>query len=1564
MKSPLGTIVQTTGEVESASNSANDLMHTPTSVTRKPTLTNVVDDAAICRALATPHPPLNKKRQQQQSNNNVNVGHNSTNNVNSIALSETEKRANARKAALEEAKSVLSAISLGGGESSSSSAADTHRMSSISENAMVENSMQQQSLSSPPPPPNNDLSSPDQTKQTPKSRSDAVAAAKRRAEERKRAAVAGGGGSAATGVGAKDNNTSSSQLTTTTNAATGRVDTTNDNNQMDWFNLLGVVTNPGYDSWDGTGSSTVPQSYSSSHSRTTSQHHKRGTSSRHGGLSSHGTPISLDHVGSDGTRGSGDTYAASILAAAGLPEWAGYANTTSASASATMGSVANSLDEFTGWFDHYSRKYLGTVPGIDGASSLLGEGEDYGGDGSGIVGNMGLRRSGSSTIIWEEYEPEFGPDDIPELQLEELPGEIAELDLGSVERFLRECGILGMRFEDRGGGFHAMRNKAKLKQQQLDEKDQIAIDQEEDGGKQEGKKATARTNPEVAKAIEAVPEIFFSPYFDLTDPICFENLLVVSDEEVAQIRAKEAELHALAEQKVKEAEEVARKDAENQTWAPRPPPRHAPATGGGGNDLNSLPKQLGMSMTKDAKTSSSPADGNVIALRKPETFTTHLDYIELALLDQVRSKSDSFFRETNRFSELQQLVTASVDEVRSLRTDMQSLRERCVTNVELIPIMDDSRHDLRAISRVLEAVEDVVNCKMSIASLMSAGDHLGAVEAIRLARTLLAASPDDEDENDNHTNENGIASTHQPQQHRLCLGKLKALSKVGEQLNEYEKLVVRNLTDELVETFLSWGSEKTSLEDGGTSGSVDYRAPPRVSLSLERRSNLREVVQSLRKCGHLSDAGVAYQKKLCELISVTLKAIVTECVADAATNSMSGGDTSTPAKGTMAGVASMSLDQFLNCINMLFEQVLGLLWGAVAVNKFCIQEGIILDDKARTSDSTSAENREANAAQHTPSATAAALAAAADLSEKSVSELLRLRREAHSLVSFDGMRQLWDTSLTFTLQLERFSGRKAYGLRSTLLAQAKSFVERKHEANMSTLVAALDSERWVQCTVSADRQAALTRLCSGRAAFTSRKPAAGSIDNIASPSVGGGRDKMTDAEVEGVRFKVVWSALLLLEMVMDDVACAAHFQTLATNVVGKVSELLRLFNTRATHLVLGAGAIHSAARLKSINAKHLAIVTQCIGIVLAILPHVRAALMAQLPAKQHSLLHDIDKIKTDYTEHSEKILSKLVSIIGGIVEHSLAAKIPSSNFDTRASTASTVEDDAVDCCPFIDSVMTNTKKMHQVLNVMLPPELLRDVFSRIFAYLDHKVPSLYKDAALKPTDPINPSQSRFSMPTTEEGKRQMVKEVECMTKTLNGLSGVEPWNFTAMKVLEQELDIEEEESLPVVDTFMPSPVSDDVVAQSEVDSDEKKETEDGDDQALAESRSPPEGKAQMNHDNKAEDASDVKDHQSEGELQPLEDVAAITEDLTEATQAAAPAEQIHEMTEDFPSAEDNETQPLEEEVTASETELTVVDTNVEDNAEPPAEDRHNKPASIGNDAPATKSSDEAVDLLS
>jgi vacuolar protein sorting-associated protein 54 len=373
------------------------------------------------------------------------------------------------------------------------------------------------------------------------------------------------------------------------------------------------------------------------------------------------------------------------------------------------------------------------------------------------------------------------------------------------------------------------------------------------------------------------------------------------------------------------------------------------------------------------------------------------------------------------------------------------------------------------------------------------------------------------------------------------------------------------------------------------------------------------------------------------------------------------------------------------------------------------------------------------------------------------------------------MKRLWDSCLAFTLQVETITGQKAYVLRSALLAQAKAFIERNHESNMSNLAAALDSERWVQYDVSLERQSSLDRLCSGRAVLASKESVVGITEKESS-------ERSMFAEVEGKKYRVVWSCLLVIEMIMSDIACAAHFQTLATNVVGKVCELLRLFNSRSTALVLEAGAIQSSARLKSINAKHLALVTQCVGIIRSILPHVRAALMAQLPSKQHALLVDLDKIKQEYADHHDKVLNKFVNILGGIIDHNLTPSIVGTDFDSRCKPDSR-DNLNVECCPFLEGVITNTRKMHQVLVALLPLEDLMDVFSRIFSHLDSQVPKLFFSAD-------SDDKTAFALPVTNEGKRQMILEVESMARTLNDLANVRPWDFGAVKFVARRLEVD------------------------------------------------------------------------------------------------------------------------------------------------------------------------------
>ena len=250
-----------------------------------------------------------------------------------------------------------------------------------------------------------------------------------------------------------------------------------------------------------------------------------------------------------------------------------------------------------------------------------------------------------------------------------------------------------------------------------------------------------------------------------------------------------------------------------------------------------------------------------------------------------------------------------------------------------------------------------------------------------------------------------------------------------------------DLSNSVVELFLSWN-------DG--------------NANAEMRVKVKHTILALKKCKNLSTMADVYREKLCETIRVTIRTTVTECAVDAAKDfkkplvqAPSATIVSIPSKDSdesnktsiTEGVTSMTFEQFMDCLDMIFEQSLSLLRSAAKVNKFCLEEGISLKE-----DETSRD--------------VSALSAASDLSHKSISEILRLRKYAHSLITFQDMRRLWDSCLAFTLQVEKVSGQKAYGLRSTLHAQAKAFVELKHEANMSSLVAALDGERWNQCDVS------------------------------------------------------------------------------------------------------------------------------------------------------------------------------------------------------------------------------------------------------------------------------------------------------------------------------------------------------------------------------------------------------------------------------------------------------------------------------------------------------------------
>ncbi|KAI8476365.1 MAG: Vps54-like protein-domain-containing protein [Monoraphidium minutum] len=120
---------------------------------------------------------------------------------------------------------------------------------------------------------------------------------------------------------------------------------------------------------------------------------------------------------------------------------------------------------------------------------------------------------------------------------------------------------------------------------------------------------------------------------------------------------------------------------------------------------------------------------------------------------------------------------------------------------------------------------------------------------------------------------------------------------------------------------------------------------------------------------------------------------------------------------------------------------------------------------------------------------------------------------------------------------------------------------------------------------------------------------------------------------------------MLLKMLDDYMALYDIVPQFGAEIVHRELELLKQFNSQACQLVLGAGAMRTAG-LRSISAKQLALSCQCVGMLAALHPLLRAGALALVSQPRRALLiPEFDRLLTDLSLHTDEIHSKLVDIM-------------------------------------------------------------------------------------------------------------------------------------------------------------------------------------------------------------------------------------------------------------------------------------------------------------------------------
>jgi len=725
-----------------------------------------------------------------------------------------------------------------------------------------------------------------------------------------------------------------------------------------------------------------------------------------------------------------------------------------------------------------------------------------------------------------------------------------------------------------------------------------------------------------------------------------------------------------------------------------------------------------------------------------EQLTSYLDLVEVALFNQIQARSSHFFRGLSDLQTLRQDVAQACGTVLELRRQMHHMQNEVVEKALKVPVLVQRQTNTSLLQEQLDLIQHLLSVRAAVPALLTGEDYLGALEVTQSAKTLLKSQLKD----------------------------VTALRPSAWQFDEYEQLIGDCLGSQFINFAVHLGEESTEMDNLECNDGEHE-----LKISKETQENLVPVISGLIRIGKMQEVLESYKKRLGDDLRVIVKTVVLNYLN--ATE-----DEPEESPDTIVGLRGMESLAFLMCLETCYDQIKGILAKASSVNIFL--QGILNQMEQPGSDNSNqakCNGEEAELLKDKNAQISSKLTLSSEDKElmstlssqclhsfgenvqRTISQLLQIRQEVHCRIKLEELKQLWDLSIEFLKHAEKVTGSKGYTLKSTLLGQAMAFAEFSHSAQTNQLVTTLDAEKWNQAEVSQERQQALDKLFSGRAYLPAGKTKASVVGT--SPQLQNGKANGKDCAavsvvakkevvLEGSSHKVVWSCLLLIEMILSLLEFSSCFPSLTSTIIKHIVELLRLFNSRATQLVLGAGAIHSTAKLKSISAKHLALASQSLSLVRAITPHVRAVLAARLPPKQQLLLVEIDKAAQDFLEHHEKILAKFVSIIEELVQAS-SASLEVLDWDTMGS----------ESCEFLVSVMKGTSTMHKVLHQQLPPSQLQEVFTRIFELLNQRIPDFFKDIE----------------PSSQAGKQRIIDEVSHVVISLSKLKGIDSGNLTLDK---------------------------------------------------------------------------------------------------------------------------------------------------------------------------------------
>lgn len=786
------------------------------------------------------------------------------------------------------------------------------------------------------------------------------------------------------------------------------------------------------------------------------------------------------------------------------------------------------------------------------------------------------------------------------------------------------------------------------------------------------------------------------------------------------------------------------------------------------------------------------ADGNAGPPRKAlatnavlqEKISWYMDTIELGLAAFISEASITFFTALSSLLELHAETIDSVERMKGLRKELQTLDETFASAGLDIIRKRQRRQNIQQLHDAVLQLEHIIEGTATCESFVGNGEVEKALESIEALERLIAGKPDPS---------NSSIRIHGRDLQLRDLRDLTALQGFSDSVTTlrfrtgrvYETRFLDLLLGDLRchsdgfsahEVLTRWSTAAARSRGGHVPDSSLF--PSNMNSTSDLRSTLLAILTGLHRAKHLTAAAAAYREASLKAIRSLVRQPLPSSNDDDDDSAMSSSTTgsrqlsrqqkSSILARNLRGLQPQDAEEilvkiYISVIEMLRRlktQVKLLLDVATSLRDdygpsgpgSLQMEPPLASPTATRSFITAIELQEIHKVIDQPNL----LGEAVDLAQDNVVKLLLVRSEQNAHLSATRFLRYFALNLDFAHECELISGRSGAILKTVVNGQIKDFIQQHANAAKQWLTRVMESDKWDAKDFAEKDTSELNRILSCSASGPAEGPDGlqiwiphsvddpGSIGHDETQPSGDGKARVRNASIDEEIFVLPYSAIVCMYGLSDFLRLMTGIPSMTSDIGASLVSYLRLFSSSCEQLILGAGARQSAG-LRNITSKHLVLASQALAFVATIISRVCEFVRYSAGGgAADPSVEELDLVKHLYREQQHKIYNKLVDIMSGLVNSHVKTM---RNIDWDNSQANVHS--------YMGTLTKDTTSLSRILTKNLPEATVHMVMRLVFIN--------YKDRLGQVFEELHPK--------SELGRASMLHDIEYFESKLGSIDG-------------------------------------------------------------------------------------------------------------------------------------------------------------------------------------------------